>query len=52
MAARPFIDLLVEVRRELRAARQFQLADSIRARLAELGVILEDSPTGTIWRLG
>jgi cysteinyl-tRNA synthetase len=52
VAARPFIDLLVEVRRELRTAKQFQLADRVRDRLGELGVTLEDSPTGTTWRLG
>ncbi len=52
LAARPFIDLLVEVRAELRAAKQYLLADRIRARLAELGVTLEDSPSGTRWRLG
>lgn len=51
MAAKPFIDLLVEVRRELRAAKQYQLADTVRARLTDLGVSLEDSPTGTAWRL-
>ena len=52
VAAGPFIDLLVEVRRELRAAKQFQAADLIRTRLAELGVALEDTPGGTTWRLG
>ena len=50
--AAPFIQTLVDVRAELRAARQFQLADSIRDRLSELGVTLEDSPEGTSWRLG
>jgi cysteinyl-tRNA synthetase len=48
--AEAFIDLLVEVRKELRAARQFQLADLIRGRLSELGVLLEDGPSGTTWR--
>ena len=52
VAAQPFVDLLVEVRRELRAAKQFQIADSIRDRLKGLGVSLEDSPTGTTWRMG
>jgi cysteinyl-tRNA synthetase len=52
VAAGPFIDLLVEVRKELRAAKQFQTADMIRTRLAELGVALEDTPGGTTWRLG
>ena len=50
--AAPFIQTLVDVRAELRAARQFQLADSIRDRLTELGVALEDSPEGTTWRFG
>ena len=49
--ATPFIQTLVDVRNELREARQFQLADSIRDRLTELGVTLEDSPDGTTWRL-
>lgn len=50
--AAPFIQTLVDVRTELRAARQFQLADDIRDRLTGLGVTLEDSPEGTTWRLG
>ena len=50
--AAPFIQALVDARTELRSARQFQLADGIRDRLAELGVTLEDGPDGTSWRLG
>ena len=50
--AAPFIQTLVDVRAELRAARQFQLADNIRDRLTKLGVSLEDNPEGTTWRLG
>ncbi len=50
--AAPFIQTLVDVRTELRSARQFQLADSIRDRLTELGATLEDNPDGTTWRLG
>ena len=48
--AAPFIDLLVTIRRELRAARRFALADRIRDDLAKLGVTLEDTPEGTTWR--
>ncbi len=47
----PFIDLLVELRRELRAAKQYQIADSLRDRLVALGVELRDTPTGTDWSL-
>ena len=46
----PFVELLVSVRTELRAARQFDLADKIRDGLAERGVSLEDSSAGTEWR--
>jgi cysteinyl-tRNA synthetase len=45
-----FIALLVDIRRELKAARQFALADRIRARLKELGVKLEDRADGTSWK--
>jgi cysteinyl-tRNA synthetase len=51
-SATPFIDLLVDTRTELRAARQYALADQIRDRLAGLGVVLEDTPQGTSWRYG
>ena len=46
----PFVDLLVEVRRELRQQMLWSLSDLVRDRLAELGVILEDSKEGTTWR--
>jgi cysteinyl-tRNA synthetase len=49
--AAPFIDLLVELRTELRKAKQFSLADSLRSRLSELGVTLEDTPQGTRWKI-
>jgi len=49
--AAPFIDLLVQTRTDLRANRQFALADTIRDRLTDLGVTLEDTATGTIWKL-
>jgi cysteinyl-tRNA synthetase len=52
VAAAPFIDLLVEVRSEMRAIKQWAAADKIRDRLKELGVVLEDTPTGTQWRFG
>jgi cysteinyl-tRNA synthetase len=48
--AGPFIELLITIRRELRIAKQFALADSIREELAKLGVTLEDSGQGTTWR--
>ena len=46
----PFVELLIAVRAQLRAARQWVLADEIRQRLSKLGIILEDGPTETTWR--
>ncbi len=47
----PFIALLIETRTALRQAKQFALADTIRQRLNDLGVTLEDSPQGTRWSM-
>ncbi|MBI2869898.1 MAG: cysteine--tRNA ligase [Chloroflexi bacterium] len=49
--AGPFIQLLIDTRQELRKAKQWQLADAIRARLEGLGVVLEDAPGGTTWKV-
>lgn len=46
----PFIELLVEVRSALREHRQWALADLVRDRLREMGVSIEDTPEGTVWR--
>jgi len=43
------IGLLIELRAQLRKEKSFALADRIRARLAELGVELRDTPQGTTW---
>jgi cysteinyl-tRNA synthetase len=44
------IRLLLDLRQQFRQARQFDRADEIRRRLADLGVIVEDTPTGSRWR--
>ncbi len=51
-SAAPFIDLLVTVRDHLRREKQWQVADLIRDRLAEMNVVLEDSKGETTWRWG
>jgi cysteinyl-tRNA synthetase len=48
--AAPFIELLLATRKKLREAKQFQLADEVRNKLIELGVVLEDSAQGTSWK--
>ena len=45
----PFVDLLVELRAEMRQAKRFDLADRVRDELALLGISLKDSPEGTTW---
>jgi cysteinyl-tRNA synthetase len=52
IAAAPFIELLLELRTELRAAKNFALADKVRNRLTELGVTVEDSAQGVTWKAG
>ena len=50
LAAKPFIDLLVNTRQELRRAKQYALADQIRDELAKQGVTVEDTPQGSEWQ--
>ncbi len=47
----PFIELLIEARQAMREAKQWALADKIRDRLLEHHIALEDTKTGTIWRI-
>jgi len=41
------IGLLQEVRQRLREKREWEIADEIRGRLHDLGIVLEDSSSGT-----
>jgi cysteinyl-tRNA synthetase len=45
------VELLIEMRADARKAKNFAMADKVRNRLAEIGVILEDRPGGTAWTL-
>ena len=47
--AAPFVDLLVELRSELRTAKQYALADRVRDGLVAQGIELQDGPEGTEW---
>ena len=48
--AAPFIELLIKTRKQLRDIKQFKLADEIRNTLLEMGVTLEDTTQGTVWK--
>jgi len=41
------VELLIELRQDLRKAGQYSLADRIRERLTELGIVLEDGKQRT-----
>ncbi len=48
-AAEGFVDLLIDIRKDLRQNKMWALSDKIRDQLAAMGVILEDSKDGTSW---
>jgi len=43
------VDLLVDLRNDARLSKNFQLADKIRKRMHELGIVLEDRAGATGW---
>ena len=45
------IRLLIELRAEARANKDWATSDKVRDQLRELGVVLEDRADGTIWKL-
>ena len=44
------MDLIIGIRQEARAAKNWAVADKIRDGLKEAGVVLEDTPTGVRWK--
>jgi len=45
------LDLLLQVRNDARERRDWKGADAIRNELKEIGVVLEDAPDGTKWKI-
>ena len=46
------MELMIALRAEARASKNFEIADRIRDGLAEIGVTIEDRKDGTGWRVG
>jgi cysteinyl-tRNA synthetase len=44
------VKILIDSRNEARKNKDFSVADEIREKLAGIGITLEDTPEGTIWR--
>lgn len=48
--AEALIELLLEIRADVRALKQYALSDKIRGRLAEVGIMVEDTKDGARWK--
>jgi len=44
------MDFVISLRQEARAEKNWALADKIRDGLKEVGVLIEDTPTGVRWK--
>ena len=44
------IEALIEERRQARANKDFARSDAIRDQLKEQGILLDDTPQGTVWK--
>ena len=45
------VEALIEVRAKARAEKDFAAADAARDDLTAMGVVIEDTADGTIWKL-
>jgi len=46
------IEAAIAARNEARRRKDFREADAIRIRLRDQGILLEDTPSGTVWKAG
>jgi cysteinyl-tRNA synthetase len=46
------IEAAIAEREAARKRKDFRAADAVRERLRERGILLEDTPSGTLWRAG
>ena len=46
------MNLIIEIRQKVRSEKNWELADMIRNRLNEIGIVLEDHAGGTSWKRG
>jgi cysteinyl-tRNA synthetase len=47
----PLLELLLKIRKDARKEKNWDLADEIREELQDLGIIIEDTPQGTEWKI-
>ena len=44
------MDVILAVRQSARKAKQYQLADEIRDKLGDIGIVIVDTSTGARWK--
>ena len=44
------VELLIEIRKDARENKNYALSDKLRDKLAEIGVVIEDTPNGARWK--
>ncbi|GAB6139210.1 cysteine--tRNA ligase [Halanaerobaculum tunisiense] len=47
----PLVELLLELREDLRVQEDYQLADKVRDKLTDIGVEVKDTPQGPEWKI-
>lgn len=45
------MELILEIRQDMRRRKEWKISDEIRDRLQKIGFIIEDTPQGTKWKL-
>ncbi|MEM1990823.1 MAG: cysteine--tRNA ligase [Candidatus Bathyarchaeia archaeon] len=48
---RSLVELILEIRQEMRRRKEWKLSDEIRDKLQKLGFTIEDTPQGTKWKI-
>ena len=44
------MDVILAVRQEVRREKLYHISDQIRDKLGEIGIVIEDTPTGARWK--
>lgn len=44
------MNVILSIRQEARKEKMYKIADAIRDKLGEIGIVIEDSPTGARWK--
>lgn len=48
--AEQLMELIIQIRQDARQKKDWPTADTIRNRLGEIGIVLEDTPQGVVWK--